>query len=243
MISNIWVSFYVFTDLSCRFLKCRLSSSLSLSLSLSPHLSVSRLHVSPGQQAGAVGIDDGVAMGTEGWDVREGGRVHRWVMRHEEAARGDLSLFLWREGHALRSPDLKVWWKCRCLNMQLGRTWRQSSQDVENWGASNELAWRVGKVLNHRVQSTAFVRLEGWGVAENVFKIYVIILVTVLLGTCKKVCFVDLSQKVQNYNEICKMCFWLHDLFCTCLNLCFLPERAKTPNAAAEPACRFDFIL
>lgn len=53
-----------------------LSLSLSpVSLSLSPHLSVSRLHVSPGQQAGAVGKDEGVAMGTEGWDVSGRGRV------------------------------------------------------------------------------------------------------------------------------------------------------------------------
>lgn len=48
---------------------------VSLSLSLSPHLSVSRLHESPGQQAGAVGIDEGVAMGTEGWDVSGGGKA------------------------------------------------------------------------------------------------------------------------------------------------------------------------
>lgn len=46
-------------------------SSLSLSLS---HLACQR-HVSVcllGQQAGAVGIDEGVAMGTGGWDVSRG---------------------------------------------------------------------------------------------------------------------------------------------------------------------------
>lgn len=47
---------------------------------------MSRLHVSPGQQAGAVGIDDGVAMGTrgDGMLVEEGGRVHRRVMRQRK---------------------------------------------------------------------------------------------------------------------------------------------------------------
>ncbi|TKS76256.1 Gephyrin Molybdopterin adenylyltransferase [Collichthys lucidus] len=39
------------------------------------HTQMSRLRVSPGQQAGAVGIDDGVAMGTEGWDVRQVGCI------------------------------------------------------------------------------------------------------------------------------------------------------------------------
>lgn len=68
------VTFVFFTNLSRRFffLKYSLLSTfvspvlLSLSFSLSPHLSVSRLHVSPGQQAGAVETDEGVAMGTEG---------------------------------------------------------------------------------------------------------------------------------------------------------------------------------
>lgn len=59
-----------FQNADCRQLLC-----VSLSLSLSPHLSVSRLHVSPGQQAGAVGIDEVVAMGTEGWDVSGGGKA------------------------------------------------------------------------------------------------------------------------------------------------------------------------
>lgn len=53
---------------------------------------MSHLHVSPGQQAGAVGIDDGVAMGTEGQDFNAGGwRVHGRVMRRRKQRRGDLS--------------------------------------------------------------------------------------------------------------------------------------------------------
>ena len=55
---------------------------------------MSCLHVSPGQQAGAVGIDEGVAMGTErdGMLVEEGGRAGAKAGHEtEEAVRGDLS--------------------------------------------------------------------------------------------------------------------------------------------------------
>lgn len=45
------------------------------SLSFTSSVSVTSQCVSPGQQAGAVGIDEGVAIGTEGWDVRGGGRA------------------------------------------------------------------------------------------------------------------------------------------------------------------------
>lgn len=55
-----------------------------------------RLHVSPGQQTGAMGIDEGVAIGTEGSDVSQGGRAGALAARRALSLSRSLSFFVLR---------------------------------------------------------------------------------------------------------------------------------------------------
>lgn len=78
--------------LSCRFFWGRSASNLHVrcfSLCVPPHLSVSRLHVSPGQQAGAVESRWGSCHGNEGMKCERRGESCVCMSRSEEQKRGE----------------------------------------------------------------------------------------------------------------------------------------------------------